>query len=220
MKQQTIRLVTAFAVAGGLALAGSALAQPVTGTPTLSNLNPVNLTLGGSWSTPTTTLGPTGVEESSINFGYLHYDIPLADQQVLNPLDTLAAMTFTINSPTPDNWTWFGCRFILDDSVGGAGADNWYAGYNGYNNPGSQDNIAWNGNVVTITCPLVGTTLQAAQTGGSIISFNLLLDPAVISGGFYDLTYNSLVMEPAPEPATLALVGLGAFSLLALRRRK
>ena len=217
MKQQSIGLATAIAVAGGLLIASSALAQSIN----LANLNPSDLTLGGSWSTPTTTLNGAGVEENSFGYGYLHYDIPVADQVTLNTADTFAVLTFTINSPAPSGWNWFGCRFILDDTVGGAGADQWYLGYNGYNNGGSQDNIVFTGNTVTITTPLVGTTLAAAQAGGSIISFNLLLDPAVISGGLYDLTYNSLVLEqPVPEPTTLALVGLGAVGFLAIRRRK
>jgi len=48
---------------------------------------------------------------------------------------------------------------------------------------------------------------------------NFQIDPANVSGN-YDITFNSLTLTPAPEPATLALAGLGAAGLLAFRRRK
>ena len=59
------------------------------------------------------------------------------------------------------------------------------------------------------------------QGGATIVGFNLQLDPAVYPGGFYDVTYNSLdLTAPAPEPGSLALIGLGAAGLLLARRRK
>jgi hypothetical protein len=47
---------------------------------------------------------------------------------------------------------------------------------------------------------------------------NFQIDPANVSGS-YDITFNSLTLSQVPEPATLALVGLGAASLLVFRRR-
>jgi len=156
---------------------------------------------------------PIGVEISGYGYNYFYYDIPVGDQQVLDPADTQVTLTFTVNTPSPEDWIWVGLPFILDDTVGGPGpgGDVWYGGYGGFQ---------WNGNVATETAPLVGTTLEAVQTGGRIISYTLTIDPAVIPGGFYDLTYDSITLEPAPEPASLALVGLGALGLLAMRRRK
>ena len=57
------------------------------------------------------------------------------------------------------------------------------------------------------------------QNGIIINGMNFQIDPANVSGN-YDITFNSLVLSPVPEPATLALVGLGAAGLLAFRRRK
>jgi hypothetical protein len=233
MKQNAQDTAAALAVAGGLFLAGSAHAQSVTGAPYLSNIDPSTLNTSpnatyASWnsassSTPVTfTSQPTGLEVAAATYGSLYYVVPGPNVQTLNPLDTEATLTFTVNSPSVANINWIGVPFILGDNTGAAT----YGGYSTSGNPGSNPltTVTWNGNVVTETQPLSPGQLAAVQTGtDAIYSFNLETDPASFNGPpVYDITFNSLALSPTPtpEPTSLALVALGAAGLVISRRRK
>lgn len=224
MKHNTKWLAGVLAVAGGLAMAGSAQAQAITGTPYLSNMDPSTFNTApnatyASWDGNALFNSlSTGLEVTSTGYGSMYYVIPAGDVQTLNPLDTQATLTFTINSPSADNYVWVGTPFILNDN---SGAGN-YGGYSGSGNGGNPSTVTWNSNVVTWTVPLSAGQLAAVQAGGdAIYSFNLEMDPSVLNGSsIYDMTFNSLVLSPAPEPTTMALIGLGAAGLLAIRRRK
>jgi len=211
MKQHVNWIATVVAVAGGLAAVSSAQAQPVTGTPFLSNIAPGAVTAYyASWasSPPTTvTSTPTGLEVASLGYGSLYYAIPGGSggqQQTLNTADTQVTLTFTLTGPAGSYYV--GVPFAISDNTGNV----FYGGYSTYG-PGT-----W-----TETLPLVSAQLAAVAAGGDAINgINLEFDPAGnVPGGAYDITFNSLVLS-VPEPATLALVGLGAASLLAFRRRK
>jgi hypothetical protein len=218
MKQHQKWFAIALAVASGLVIASSAQAQDyASGTPYLSNLLPANMSIYDSWTTATITSQPTGVEVSWVGgYGSFYYANPTPI--AINPLDTIAVFTFTINN-NPANYIWVGSRFVLNDNAGG----QWYPnpGYSGPFNGGSPADVSWNGNVATWTEQLNPAQLTAIQAGGDVLyGFNLVFDPAVMNGPpIEDITFNSLVLE-VPEPTTLALVGLGAAGLLALRRRK
>jgi len=140
--------------------------------------------------------------------------------QTLNVNDTVATLTWTVNSPSVSDINWIGTPFILNDNSGAVTL----GGYSASGNPGSDPGTTWNGNVVTETESLSAGEIAAIQAGGdAIYSFNLEVDPASFVGPpSYNITFNSLVLSPTPvpEPATLALVGLGVTGLLAFRRRK
>ena len=137
---------------------------------------------------------------------------------VSNPLATELQLTLTINGST-NGYNYFSPgQLVINDSSG-----IYYYGmpYSGPGNPGNQAGAVWNGNVLTATVPLQVFEQSAIQSGGvTIYGFNLDLDPAVITSGPIDITFNSI--ELIPEPATVSLVtfGAGLVGLLGLRRRR
>lgn len=224
-------MATALALAASMAVGGSAMAQDyITGAQYLSNITsnaletaPSALYAGWNPTTgfPATTINDVtsgsnqGLEIFSYGYGSFFYSIPASQQAALNPLDTEVSLTFTINSPTgpasgPGPW-YVGVPFLLDDNNGNSGVS--YGGYATFG-PGT-----W-----TETAPLSAAMLTATEAGDEIINgLNLEFDPAgnlPNGSGPYDITFNSLTFEPAPEPASLALLGIGFAGLLAARRRK
>ncbi len=222
MKQRVKWLTTAVTTVSAVVAVCSVNAQPVTGTPYLSSMDPLTLNTSpnavyAAWSGATFTSLPTGLEVNSPPaYGSLYYVVPNGQVQTLNPSDTIAQLTFTVNGD-PSAYIWCGTPFILNDNTGAQS----YGGYSGYNNGGNPPEVSWNGNVVTWSVPLSPAQLAAVQTGtDAIYAFNLQFDPAVVAAGSYDVTFNSLVITSVPEPATATVIGLGAAGLMAFRRRR
>ena len=202
--------MTALAVASGLVIVNSAQAQPITGTPYLSNIPAVGPGYTGYWATPlaTITSTATGLEFNAPggtgSFSQMYYPIPLGDQTALNLLDTKVTFDFTWNSGNAVGGV--NVLFALGDSLGGV--DYYGTGY-----------VVPTPGLNSYTFTLQSPNLANVGAGAIINGMNFQIDPANVSGN-YDITYNSIVLSPVPEPATLALVGLGAAGLLAFRRRK
>jgi hypothetical protein len=228
MKPYTKTFAALIVAAGSLAIWESAQAQYVTGTPYLSNMDPATFTTSPNavypnWNTATFTDGTNGLRvqmSSSSGFGSMYYVIPSNDVQYpLNPLDTLATLTLTFNSTSGGTSpNWIGVYFGLNDNAGFTGN---LGGYGGAGNPGNPSNWLWNGNTLTINATLPAAQLTAVQAGtDAIYSFNLGIDASPLpSPGAYDVTFNSLVISPIPEPTAAALFGFGAAAFLVFRRR-
>jgi hypothetical protein len=210
MKQHSKWFAAVLAVASGLVMVNSAQAQAITGTPYLSNIPAVGPSYGGLWATPlaTITSTATGLEFNAPggtgSFSTMYYPIPLGDQTALNLLDTKVTFDFTWNSG--DAVGGVNVLFALGDSLGGV--DYYGTGY-----------VVPTPGLNSYTFTLQSPNLANVGAGAIINGMNFQIDPANVSGN-YDITYNSIVLSPVPEPATLALVGLGAAGLLAFRRRK
>ena len=210
MKQHSKWFAAVLAVASGLVMVNSAQAQAITGTPYLSNIPAVGPSYSGYWSTPlaTITSTPTGLEFNAPggtgSFSQMYYPIPLGDQTALNLLDTQVTFDFTWNSGNAVGGV--NVLFALGDSLGGV--DYYGTGY-----------VVPTPGLNSYTFTLQSPNLANVGAGAIINGMNFQIDPANVSGN-YDITFNSLVLSPVPEPATLALVGLGAAGLLAFRRRK
>ena len=191
-------------------ITSSAQAQSITGTSNLGDIDTtfLNANAFGTWAAATFTDTPTGLEVSVPAVGYsgVFYSIPVAQQTSLSPLDNQVTFNFTFNSPAGPYAGGVNVQFALDDSMGGSVI--YSTGYNPYSA----------GSMNSVTMPLTGANLSNIAAGALINGVSFFIDPANI-GGAYDITENSLTLSPAPEPATLALVGLGAASLLVFRRR-
>jgi hypothetical protein len=210
MKYQTKIPASLLAIAAAFAMATALQAQPITGTPYLSNINPSAPSYSGYWATPLTTISstPTGLEFNapggSGSFSTMYYPIPASQQTTLNPLDT--QVTFNFNWNSGNAVAGVNVLFALDDSMGGV---NYYG--TGYVVPTPGLN--------SYTFLLQADNLAHVAAGAIINGMNFQIDPANVSGN-YDITYSSITLSPVPEPTTLTLAGLGALGLLACRRRK
>jgi PEP-CTERM motif len=219
MKQHAIWYVAALAVAGGLASAGSLRGQ----TWTLSDFQSFSLSAtyanwdvdgsqiinGGTGYTPSLTAVPTGFEVVAQGYGSGAYDFA-------TPVDatgaTMFQLTFTLNTPMQHgdgSGLWFGPNLTISDGTHQVAllADNAGGGFRSYG-------------------PYVGPGTYALYgslgdlDASTITAFNIEVDPAEYGAGApYDITYNNLSVYAVPEPATAALLLLGAAGWLIARRR-
>lgn len=221
MKLQSKRFAAALAVACGLVAGGLAQAQNIG----LSGIDVSSQGGYGGWLTANFASGSSigsagtgGIEvqaTSSGGFGGTYFDLG-GGATTINANSTQATLTFTINGD-PSGYAWLGVPLTLNDGTG----NGTYGGvYSGSGNPGNPANAVWNGNTASITYALNPAEITAIQTGSDVVyGFNVGVDPSGVPSS-YDITFNSLTFSPVPEPATLALFGLGMSGLLMLHRRE
>jgi len=233
MKRNTKWFAGALALTGGLAMISSAQAQQVISdfsntslSATYANWDASGWTLlggGAGIQAPVITGGTTPASFVVNAGGEGSGHVNLATPVLLNPGTTGLTLSLTLNSPAASD-IWAGIKFVVNDDTGAT----WYGAYTGLwgvDNTSWASTVGtavWAGNTLTMTVPLTSTSLAAAQGGADhIYGFDLVFDPAYYadSQNTYTVNYNSLITT-VPEPTTLALAGLGAAGLLAIRRRK
>lgn len=224
MKQYMKWLTAALFVAGGLTIVSPVHAQPVTGTPYLSNMVPSTLNVSPNalypnWDTATFTSQPTGLEVNSSGYGSGYYVVPAGEVQTLATNDTIVTLTLTINTfgnvpALTEYGIYAGIPFILNDNSGAQTLPLHGDSYSGPGNPGNDPDAVWTTNVVdgvsnlvvTETVDLTSAEVTAIQAGNdAIYGFNLEFDPASDLVDDYDITFNSLVLS-APPPVVLPTI--------------
>lgn len=197
----------------GLILVGQAQAQYVTGQQNLSNIDPNSVSPSGSWTTSGMLDSATGLQITapggSGTFSTLYYGLPGNQVTPLNPADSEVQFTWTWNSG--DAVAGINVLFALDDGNGGV---DYYDAINP-----SYSITPTPGTTYTTTIALAAPNQANIAGGYPINGLNFQIDPANVNGN-YTITLDSIEIVPAPEPTSLALVGLGLTGLAVLRRRK
>jgi hypothetical protein len=126
-------------------------------------------------------------------------------------LENASTFTFDYQTPPPGTGSYFQLNLVL----------NYQGGFDTLSGTTTSLGGGWTQNAINFTSEAASLIAAQAANGGGFSYFQL--------GVNYNSNYNTpsspfsvdnFTVTPAPEPTTLALIGLGAVGLMAIRRRK
>ena len=177
------------------------------GTPTLDT----NLAVALVWGPNTAIPWVDNIMPSTPTNGIAEYDAPAAWSDILNDsqftlaLDSATGQPAVANSTTRGSWVYNG------------GAELGISGTSG-NTTYSAFYIGWDTEGGLLLTP------QQAAAGAAPVGWSAVFSLTPVSTpsdpGIETTPFSPFGVDGIPEPATLAVVGLGAFSLLCFRRKR
>lgn len=190
MKQNTKWFTTAIAMASGLAITSSALAQGAV----ISTFDSFNLDGLFDWSNATVVSGPTSYSITDTGYGSGYKDI---NPNVNAAGGTTLQVTLTLSgAPAADGQ--LGPIVALVDG------------------DGTFQNIPWYGQTLGTHVLTADLTAYPALDLSTLDFFHLQLDPSGFAGAY---TVEWQDMRVVPEPSSFAIAGLGVAALLFVRRK-
>ena len=191
MKQYTKRFAGAIALAGGLAVASSAMADT-----TITTFDNFNLTGLFGWSDAVVVSGPTSYSITDSGYGSGYYDI---NPNINASGGTTLQVTLTL-SGAPEASGQLGPIVSLVDG------------------DGTFINFPWYGQTLGSHVLTADLTLYPALDLSTLDFFHLQLDPGGYHDT-YTVEWQNMRIFTVPEPSVVALLGIGAAGLAFARRR-
>lgn len=192
MKQNTKWFTTVIAMASGLVIVSSAMADT-----TINTFDNFNLTGLFGWSDATIVSGPTSYSVTDTGYGSGYFDI---NPNINASGGTILEVTLSLSgAPAADGQ--LGPIVTLVDGDG-TGVD-----------------FAWYGQTLGSHVLTADLTAFPALDLSTLDFFHLQLDPSGYSGA-YTVEWQNMQINTIPEPSSVALIAIGAAGLAIARRRR
>lgn len=192
MKQNTKWFTTVIAMASGLVIVSSAMADT-----TINTFDNFNLTGLFGWSDATIVSGPTSYSVTDTGYGSGYFDI---NPNINASGGTILEVTLSLSgAPAADGQLGPIVKLVDGD--------------------GTSIDFAWYGQTLGSHVLTADLTAFPALDLSTLDFFHLQLDPSGFSGA-YTVEWQNMQINTVPEPSSVALIAIGAAGLAIARRRR